>query len=51
MHIGNMELLKPGVGFQELAERGKRLPAKYKTQRYGVMMHGVGLCDEFPAIY
>ena len=47
----NKELLKPGVGFQELTERGQRLPEAYREQRYGVMMHGVGLCDEFPAIY
>lgn len=51
-HIAaNMELLKPGVGFRELTERGERLPEAYRAQRYGVMMHGVGLCDEFPAIY
>ena len=51
-HIAaNMELLKPGVGFRELTERGKRLPEEFRAQRYGVMMHGVGLCDEFPAIY
>ena len=46
-----MQLLKPGTGFRELTERGQRLPEAYRPQRYGVMMHGVGLCDEFPAIY
>jgi len=46
----NMELLKPGVSFRELTEKGKPLPAEFVEQRYGVMMHGVGLCDEFPAI-
>ena len=45
-----MQLLKPGVGFPELTERGHRLPEIYREQRYGVMMHGVGLCDEFPCI-
>ena len=47
----NRELLKPGVGFCELTEKGLRLPEEYRAQRYGVMMHGVGLCDEYPAIY
>ena len=47
----NAELLKPGVGFEELTELGLRLPEKYVEQRYSIMMHGVGLCDEFPAIY
>jgi Xaa-Pro aminopeptidase len=47
----NMELLKPGVSFKELTQNGHRLPEQYRAQRYGVMMHGVGLCDEYPAIY
>jgi Xaa-Pro aminopeptidase len=46
-----MKLLAPGVSFRELTEKGHRLPEKYRAQRYGVMMHGVGLCDEFPPIY
>ena len=46
----NMELLKPGVGYRELAEKGLRLPEEFREQRYGVMMHGVGLCDEYPCI-
>ena len=47
----NMELLKPGVSFTELTRKGQRLPDEFRDQRYGVMMHGVGLCDEWPAIY
>lgn len=46
----NMQLLAPGVGFRELTERGQKLPDEFVEQRYGVMMHGVGLCDEWPAI-
>jgi len=46
----NMELLKPGVTFRELMETGYRLPEKYRALRYSVMYHGVGLCDEYPAI-
>jgi Xaa-Pro aminopeptidase len=26
------------------------LPAEYVQRRYGVVMHGVGLCDEYPSI-
>ncbi|MCZ6797722.1 MAG: Xaa-Pro peptidase family protein [Gammaproteobacteria bacterium] len=47
----NRELLKPGISFRELSEKGHRLPEEYMEQRYSVMMHGVGLCDEYPAIY
>ncbi len=47
----NRELLRPGVSYRELTEKSLRLPEEYRQQRYGVMMHGVGLCDEYPAIY
>jgi Xaa-Pro aminopeptidase len=46
----NMNLLKPGLSFRELSETGLRLPEEFREQRYGVMMHGVGLCDEYPCI-
>jgi Xaa-Pro aminopeptidase len=47
----NRELIKPGATFKELMEGGHRLPEKYRPLRYGVKFHGVGLCDEFPAIF
>lgn len=46
----NMALLKPGVSFTELTQTGHKLPQEFVEQRYGVMMHGIGLCDEYPAI-
>ena len=46
----NMQLLKPGLSFRELTEQSHRLPEEYRQQRYGVIMHGVGLCDEYPSI-
>lgn len=46
----NMALLKPGVTFRELMETGYRLPERYRALRYSVMYHGVGLCDEYPAV-
>ena len=46
----NMELLKPGVRFSEITEKAHRLPDSFVPNRYGVVMHGVGLCDEYPAI-
>jgi Xaa-Pro aminopeptidase len=36
--------------FEEVTRSGLLLPEKYRPQRYGVMMHGVGLCDEYPSI-
>ena len=46
----NMSILKPGMSFREVTEAGLLLPEQYRAQRYGVMMHGVGLCDEYPCI-
>ncbi|WP_434772356.1 dimethylsulfonioproprionate lyase DddP [Pseudomonas entomophila] len=46
----NTELIRPGVGFTDLTTRGHRLPESCRAQRYGVMFHGVGLCDEYPCI-
>lgn len=46
----NTELLKPGVAFAELSQNAQQLPEEYLPTRYGVLYHGVGLCDEYPAI-
>ena len=47
----NTELLKPGLGYRELTEKLHPMKDEYISGRYGVAMHGVGLCDEAPAIY
>ncbi|TCD15240.1 dimethylsulfonioproprionate lyase DddP [Oricola cellulosilytica] len=49
--MSNMQLLEPGISFSELTYLAKPLPEEYRWQRYGVLAHGVGLCDEFPSIY
>ena len=46
----DMEVLKPGVTFKELTFGGNQLDDKYRPLQYGVKYHGVGLCDEYPAI-
>ncbi|KAM0238867.1 hypothetical protein ACHAP5_008556 [Fusarium lateritium] len=46
----NIEMVKPGVRFTELTRNGHRLPESCLDQRYCVMFHGVGLCDEYPCI-
>jgi Xaa-Pro aminopeptidase len=46
----NASLLKPGVSFRELTEKAHRLDERFRHQRYGVIYHGVGLCDEYPSI-
>ncbi len=47
----NTQLLRPGTSFHELAFGGHQLTEEFVPQRYGVKMHGIGLCDEFPGIY
>lgn len=47
----NASLIRPGVGFIELTEKAFSLPERYRARRYSVIAHGVGLCDEYPAIY
>ena len=50
-HIAtNLEMLRPGLGFAEWSEKSHRLPEAYRAGRYGVLAHGVGLCDEYPSI-
>ena len=44
----NMALLRPGLSFRELAERSFILPDQYHPNRYSVVVHGVGMCDEYP---
>jgi len=46
----NMDLFRPGMGFKELSEKGYVLPEDCRPGRYGVVLHGVGLCDEYPSI-
>ena len=50
-HIrANMELVKPGVSFADLSRNCHTLKPQYQKQKYVCMMHGVGLCDEWPMI-
>lgn len=46
----NMEMLKPGVSINELSANTHVLHDKFQDQKYGCLMHGVGLCDEWPLV-
>jgi len=45
----NIKALKPGLTFQELTNNAKEY-SRNEFRHYSVLYHGVGLCDEFPAI-
>ena len=46
----NMEMLRPGVTIPELTANSHRLDDRFQQQKYGCLMHGVGLCDEWPLV-
>jgi len=46
----NLELLRPGMAFRDYAERAFRLPGACQAHRYSSLLHGIGLCDEYPRI-
>jgi len=46
----NSRVIKPEMSFKEFTEKSWVLPEEYYGNRYSVMVHGIGLCDEWPAI-
>jgi Xaa-Pro dipeptidase len=46
----NMALLRPGVTFRELADKAWPIPEDYRENRYILLLHGIGMCDEWPWI-
>src|SRR4030095_10621241 len=46
----NMALLRPGSGFREVMERSWKMPDRFVAHRYMSLVHGAGLCGEYPYI-
>jgi Xaa-Pro aminopeptidase len=46
----NFRLIKPGMSFKEFIKKSWVLPDEYYGNRYSCMVHGIGLCDEWPQI-
>jgi Xaa-Pro dipeptidase len=50
-HINhNARLIRNGVSFREFTEKSWKLPDEYYGNRYSCVVHGIGLCDEWPQI-
>ncbi|MCP4766629.1 MAG: aminopeptidase P family protein [Gammaproteobacteria bacterium] len=47
----NLTLLRPGVTLQQISERTFVPPEEFHPNRYTCILHGVGMCDEFPKVY
>jgi Xaa-Pro aminopeptidase len=46
----NSRLIKSGMSFKEFVSKSWVLPDEYYGNRYSCMVHGIGLCDEWPQI-
>ena len=44
----NMALLAPGKSFRSIVENSWKIPERYKKNRYMSIIHGAGLCGEYP---
>ncbi|MGB7335739.1 MAG: dimethylsulfonioproprionate lyase DddP [Salaquimonas sp.] len=49
--MNNIEIIKPGMSFKEFSYKADLAPEEFRHNRYGVLAHGVGLCDEYPSLY
>ena len=47
----NMQVLRPGITAFEFVDKSFKLPEQYVPNRYSVVAHGIGLCDEHLAIH
>ena len=46
----NIGLIEAGMSFFDMTRVSHRLPEMFRPLRYGVLAHGVGLCDEYPSV-
>ena len=46
----NVELIKTGVTFQEIADSAWPIPAEHQASRYYCIGHGLGMSGEYPNI-
>ncbi len=46
----NLDLLKPGMSYMEFGAKSYQLPEDCLPNRYSAIVHGVGLCDEYPSV-
>lgn len=46
----NMDLIRPGMSFREISEKGWVIPERYERNRYYLLAHGIGMTGEYPYI-
>ncbi|MEM7194651.1 MAG: Xaa-Pro peptidase family protein [Pseudomonadota bacterium] len=47
----NLTLIKPGLKFSELQTRAIPIGEEFQKNAYPCIVHGVGMCDEYPNIH
>lgn len=46
----NLGLVRPGISFHEIQEQSFPIPEECQENAYPCIIHGVGMCDEYPRI-
>jgi Xaa-Pro aminopeptidase len=46
----NLKLVRPGISFVEFQESAWPVPEEFQAQAYPCVIHGVGMCDEYPRV-
>ncbi|MCP4335182.1 MAG: aminopeptidase P family protein [Gammaproteobacteria bacterium] len=46
----NLKLVRPGIGFCEIQDAAYPIPENCQDNAYPCIIHGVGMCDEYPRI-
>ncbi len=46
----NLKLVKPGMKFSEIQQQAYPVPEEFHKNAYPCILHGVGMCDEYPHI-
>jgi Xaa-Pro aminopeptidase len=46
----NMKLVRPGISLSSLQKAAWPVPEEFQEQAYSCVIHGVGMCDEYPQV-
>ena len=46
----NLRLVRPGISFSEFQQQAFVIPEEFRQNAYPCLIHGVGMCDEYPRV-
>ena len=46
----NTNLVRPGISYSELQQQSYEVPEAFHQNAYSCIVHGIGMCDEYPYI-